>query len=309
MDAQATKMKAAWNGATASSKYVYEDTFGAEQHLQKAAEHMAKAQQAASGMKDSSASVSENLATGSAALTDALDKMRGFDLGGGAGDPFKVGYPGSDLFPESAGPGAPKESPAPTGGGGRGGGRLGPSVSDAPMSDNMRVAELRGGATQARYDQRASELAARGMFRSAINAQNAGQRAFDRAMQSASDRDMAAQYDFANRPAGNIGEAIEAVKDKIGGIDALDRMRNAAGYDRDKGDTENMKNAMRQGAFDDAMRAQAKTPEEVKQEEEEARAKNAPPGGGGGDSAKDLATESTLQNILKKIQERPILVA
>jgi hypothetical protein len=309
MDAQATKMEAAWNGATASSKYVYEDTFGAEQHLQKASEHMAKAEAAAGGMKESSAAVSENLATGSAELSKALAEMRGFDLGGGAGDPFKVGYPGSDGFPASAGSGAPQESPTPSGGNVTGG-RLGPSVSGAPMSENMRVAELRGAARQAALDRRASELAARGLFRSAINAQDQGQRAFDRAMQSASDRDMAAQYDFAGRSAGNIGEAMKSVQDELGKMEALDRMRNAPGYDPQKGETENMKNAMRQGEFDDAMRAQAKTPEERKQEEEAARSRHASSGGGGDKpGSQSLATESTLQKILNKIQERPILVA
>jgi hypothetical protein len=178
------------------------------------------------------------------------------------------------------------------------------------MSENMRVAELRGAARQAALDRRASELAATGLFRSAINAQDRGQRAFDRAMQSASDRDMAAQYDFAGRSAGNIGEAMKSVQDELGKMEALDRMRNAPGYDPQKGETENMKNAMRQGEFDDAMRAQAKTPEERKQEEEAARSRHASSGGGGDKpGSQSLATESTLQKILNKIQERPILVA
>jgi hypothetical protein len=92
MEDSAAKMKDAWSDATASSEYVYKDTFGAEQHLQKAAEHMANAEAAAGAMKDSSAAVSENFSTGSAALSKALADMRGFDLGKGNGDPFKLPY-------------------------------------------------------------------------------------------------------------------------------------------------------------------------------------------------------------------------
>jgi len=197
------------------------------------------------------------------------------------------------------------------GGGGGGGGGLGPSVSGAPMSENMRVADLRGGAMQQRANQRAQDLADRGMYRSAINAQDRGQRRYDEAMQRASDRDMASQYDFAGRPAGNMGEAMEAVNDKIGKMEALERMREAPGYDPKKGETENMKNAMRQGKFDDAMRDQAKTPEERRQEEEEARNKARAPGGGGdsGGQNQEQGTGGQLDRIINIMEERlPIRV-
>jgi hypothetical protein len=195
-------------------------------------------------------------------------------------------------------------------GGGGGGGGFGPSVSGAPMSENMRVADLRGSARQSVRDQRASQLAAAGMFRSAIRAQDAGQRAYDRSMQAAADRDMASQYDFAGRPAGNMGEAMKSVQDELGKMEALDRMREAPGYDPKKGETENMKNAMRQGKFDDAMRDQAKTPEERKKEEEEARERSRPPGGGGDQKkGKEQQTEGKLDKIISIMEERlPIRV-
>ena len=185
-------------------------------------------------------------------------------------------------------------------GGGGGGGGLGPSVSGAPMSENMRVADLRGSARQATRNQRASDLAARGMYRSAVRAQDAGQRAYDRSMQAAADRDMASQYDFAGRPAGNMGEAMKSVQDELGKMEALDRMRNAPGYDPKKGETENMKNAMRQGKFDDAMRDQSKTPEERKQEEEEARNRSRPPGGGGDNANKE---QGKMEPVIQAINE------
>jgi hypothetical protein len=197
------------------------------------------------------------------------------------------------------------------GGGGGGGGGLGPSVSGAPMSENMRTADLRGSARQATRNQRASDLAAAGMYRSAIRAQDAGQRAYDRSMQAAADRDMASNFDFAGRPAGNMGEAMKSVQDELGKMEALDRMRNAEGYDPTKGETENMKNAMRAGKFDDALSERAKTPEERKQEEEEARNKSKPPGGGGDGGRPDPTQETggKLDKIINIMEERlPIRV-
>jgi hypothetical protein len=205
------------------------------------------------------------------------------------------------------------------GGGGGGGGGLGPSVSGASMSENMRVADLRGSARQATRNQRASDLAAAGMYRSAIRAQDAGQRAYDRSMQAAADRDMAGNFDFAGRPAGNMGEAMKSVQDKLGKMEALDRMRDpkgyepGKGYDPTKGETENMKNAIRAGKFDDAMsemaKEQSKTPEERRQEEEEARNKSKAPGGGGDSGKGQNQTEGKLDRIVQLMEERlPIRV-
>jgi hypothetical protein len=187
------------------------------------------------------------------------------------------------------------------GGQGGGSGGLGPSVSGAPMSQNMRVAELRGAARQSVRDQRASQLAANGMFRSAIRAQDAGQRAYDRAMDSANLRDLASQYDFAGREAGNVGEALSSFRDQHG-MDYLDKLRETPGYDRNKGEMENFKNYLRESA---------KTPEERRQEEEEARNKARAPGGGGdsGGQNQEQGTGGQLDRIISIMEERlPIRV-
>jgi hypothetical protein len=297
----ALQMKAAFNGATDDAKYIYQDIFGAADYSKQAADHWAAAQDASAAISQNSSDTAANFATGSKAITDALAEIRGFSLGEGD----------SETKPDWL----KSSSPAPSfqyggNGGGGGGVGLGPSVSGAPMSENMRVADLRGSARQSVRDQRASDLAARGMYRSAIRAQDAGQRAYDRSMQAAADRDMASQYDFAGRPAGNMGEAMKSVQDELGKMEALDRMREAPGYDPKKGETENMKNAMRQGKFDDAMRDQAKTPEERKQEEEEARSRSRPPGGGGdGQKRPEQETAGKLDKIINIMEERlPIRV-
>jgi hypothetical protein len=178
-------------------------------------------------------------------------------------------------------------------GGSGGGSSLGPVGARLP-TENERVGELRGGAAQQRADQRAAELANAGMFRSAIRAQDRGQRAADRAMDSARMRDMAAQFDFAGRSAGNVGEAMKGLVDEMGRMDFLDKLRETEGFDPTKGEMDNFKNALEKGAFDaqrdferDAegkMRRmadeQSKTPDQRKREEEEARSKSKSPGGG-----------------------------
>ena len=169
------------------------------------------------------------------------------------------------------------------------------------MSQNMRVADLRGAARQSVRDQRASQLAANGMFRSAIRAQDAGQRAYDRAMDNANLRDLASQYDFAGREAGNVGEALSSFRDQHG-MGYLDKLRETPGYDRDKGEMDNFKNYLRESA---------KTPEERKQEEEAARSRSRPPGGGGDGPGQDPANQTAgkLDKIINIMEERlPIRV-
>jgi len=113
-------------------------------------------------------------------------------------------------------------------------------------------------------------------------------------MESAQMRDMASQFDFAGREAGNVGEAMKGLVDEMGKMDFLDKLRGAEGFDPTKGEMDNFKNALEKGVFD-AQRdferdaegnmkrmadEQAKTPEERRREDEAARAKGAPPGGG-----------------------------
>lgn len=277
----ALQMKAAWNGAVESSKYVYEDTFGAEQHLQKAAEHMARAQEAAAGMKDSSAGVSENLATGSAALTEALDKMRGFNLGGGAGGPFKPSYPGSEGFPTSAGPGAEinETQSSGRGGGGRSGGSGFSSAKE--LSFNEKVAQLRGESRAARDFARAQELENARGFDSAVRARQRGEKKIERAMEKAAIKDfLRDEFD-----AGNMGEAYQKYKEE--------------------NPYEGFGSQMDEKAFEEAMKNQAKTDKEREQDIQEAQQ----PSKGGGSSGGEDPVVGIAKQIYKLMTERlPIRV-
>jgi hypothetical protein len=309
----ALQMKAAFNGATDDAKYIYQDIFGAADYSKQAADHWAAAQDASAAISQNSSDTAANFATGSKAITDALAEIRGFSLGEGD----------SETKPDWL----KSSSPAPSfqyggnGGGGGGGGGLGPSVSGAPMSENMRVAELRGSARQSVRDQRASQLAAAGMFRSAIRAQDAGQRAYDRAMESAQLRDIYSNIDVDGKSGGasNIGEAMKGLIDQAGGkMPFLDELRksekDSAGneiykYDPKKSLEENLKDALKDtDKFNP--KDQAKTPEERKQEEEEARNRSRPPGGGGDQKqGKEQQTEGKLDKIISIMEERlPIRV-
>jgi hypothetical protein len=139
------------------------------------------------------------------------------------------------------------------------------------LSENMRAADLRGQARQSVHDQRAAELAIVGAYRSSIRAQDRGRDAFNRIMDRAQARDKASEFSFDGRKAGNMGEAFKSVRDKIGGMAALDKMRGAAGFDPKKGETENIKNAFLQGAFDKMAQDAAKAG--IEKQEDQASAK------------------------------------
>jgi len=277
MEQGATQMKAAWNNATASSKYVYEDTFGAEQHLQKAAGHMERAHQAAAAMKDNSAAVAENLATGSSALSGALDKMRGFDLGGGEGEPFGMKYPGSDNFPTSGGPGAPDE-PAVTRGGHGGGGS---SFSKPDLTFNQKVGELRGRLAAEPFFQRAQRLADRRQVFSSIKAQERGEARLQGAMDKAKLKDFF-QNEFG---ANNLGEAFQEYKDRVG-------------FDPDR---------MNEKEFKEWAKSQAKTDKEIADNLKKKGAGDDGKGGGaagGGDPFANMIT--LLTSIDKKLPQHAL---
>jgi len=136
--------------------------------------------------------------------------------------------------------------------------------SFAPATENERVADLRGRARQSIHDARASELAARGMYRSAIAAQDRGLRAYDRGMESA------------------------RLKDYLGGAS----MREA--YDAYKKGTK-MGERMTYEEYDKSIRDAAKTPQE-RAREEAARIS----GGAQGSSGDPM---EPVKNLLEQIKK------
>ena len=158
---------------------------------------------------------------------------------------------------------------------------------------------MRAQARQNTFDQQAAELAARGQFHAAVRAQDKGQSAFSGIMNRAAAREKAGDFGFAGRQAGNVGEALSGIRDKIGGREMLDRMREADGFDRSKGERANMENAFLKGKFDDVMSDKGKTPEERKAEEQQSQGGG---GGGGGSDAPQGGIESIVSDIAATVK-------
>ena len=274
----------AWDKAKISSKIVNEDWLDAAGSADKAAQSILEAERASQGIADNTEAAAENLATGSAALTEALDKMRGFDLGGGAGGPFKPSYPGSEGFPTSAGPGV-EINETQSGGGGGGGRSMGGSGSGfssaKELSFNEKVAQLRGESRAARDFARAQELENARGFDSAVRARQRGEKKIERAIEKAALKDfLRDEFD-----AGNMGEAYQKYKEE--------------------NPYEGFGSQMDEKAFEEAMKNQAKTDKEREQDIQEAQQ----PSKGGGSSGGEDPVVGIAKQIYKLMTERlPIRV-
>jgi hypothetical protein len=179
-------------------------------------------------------------------------------------------------------------------GGGRGGSGGSTTRTDRPLTQDQRVAQMRAAAAAERTMGRAGEFQAGGMFNSAVNRQMASERAEALVMDRQANRDLAAQFDFAGREAGNLGEAMKSVIDEVGKMGEggfLDRMRGAEGFDPKAGDEQNFLTGLKEGVFDDLRDFDpdnemkrftddaAKTEAERKREEESMRDKSKGPTG------------------------------
>jgi hypothetical protein len=150
-------------------------------------------------------------------------------------------------------------------------------------------------AEQDRYAPRAAQLEESGMFRSAAAAQIRNEnRMQNRSMQELT-KQTRDQF-FGARNAGDAARNFErdALNSGMTTKEAMDKM----GIDRKLGEST-------RDALDRFAKDQAKTETERAKEE----ADSGGGGGGGRAPSTEPATEATLKEIFKKIQERPILVA
>ena len=162
---------------------------------------------------------------------------------------------------------------------------------------DARSALMRLQAEQGRYAPRAAQLEQSEMFRSAAAAQirNEG-RMQDRAMSELT-KQTRDQF-FGARNAGDAARNFE--RDSLrAGMTTKEAMNNM-GIDRKLGEST-------RSALDRFAKDQAKT--ETERAKEAADSGGGGGGGGGAGGIAEPATEATLKEIFKKIQERPILVA
>ena len=162
---------------------------------------------------------------------------------------------------------------------------------------DARTALMRLEAEQARAAGRVSQLSESGMNRSAAAAQiRSENRMQDRAMRELTKQTMG-QF-FGARNAGDAARNFErdALKSGMTTKEAMNKM----GIDRKLGEST-------RDALDRFAKEQAKT--ETERAKEQADIEQGGGGGGGRAASTEPATEATLKEIFKKIQERPILVA
>lgn len=198
LDEGGQKILEAWDQASASASFVYEDMLGADKYSQSASSHWQAAKDAAAAIKNDSAETAENFGKGSAAITDALKGIRGFSLDGGDATEKP------DWFKSSAPPPADtKETSSKT------------SYSQKEQQTiEERIGAMRGAARSAAASAAAERFEAAGQFRSAVRAQDRAQRRVDRAMESARVKDILGGK--------NMGEAYQDYV-KLLGMDRMSR--------------------------------------------------------------------------------------
>jgi hypothetical protein len=234
------------------------------------------------------------------AQVDRLAGMGGFNPLGGPAETGETGMgqnPNERKFPwQGAGPSGPQGGTTSRGGGGGGGGggssALRPTMSNldrlrqAAQTDPRARAELmRLQNEQSRGTARAGDLRQQGMLNSAASAEIRAERR-------------------AEERADRIG-ARNAATDQFGGSNMGEAFRNY----RDQ-----MARAGEKAVSERDFKAWAEDQAKTERQREDAEAADGGGGGGGAppgssSAASTPATEGTLQKILTKIQERPILVA
>ena len=198
------KIESAIARATANTEVITKDWFGVEQSAADAARHFLEAQQVSDEIRTNSEKTAENFGTGSAALREALNELRGFDL------LFKLGPEQRPDWTQSTEPPppAPAPAPAPTGGGG-GGGRTSPSE---PKTAQDYETEMKAAAAAARFSDRARSLQEQGYYEAAARAMESA----DKAAQAVRDSADVKAFLKAEYGAGNMGEAYQKYRSMTG---------------------------------------------------------------------------------------------
>jgi hypothetical protein len=265
--------------AASNTAVIEKDWFGVEQYAADAARHIMDAQDQSRQIREDSEATAANYAEGSAAIRDALNDIRGFDLKDQMGPEKRPDWTRSNEAP-------PKSAPAPAPSRGEGGSSrfaaprpqsnldlLGQRAQTDPKA---RATMMRAQNEEARMKDRANELRERGMYNAAAQEEMRAERRSEKRA-----RDFNVQREMTDRfGGGNTGEAYRNYRDYMAGSG---------------------ERAVSEEDFKKWAEEQAKSGKEREREEESAAAKGAG-GGKGGESGN--ATESTLRALLREITER-----
>ena len=260
-------IKGSIDDAKNSTDILSKDWLGVEQSAADAARHIMDAQDQSRQIREDSEATAANYAKGSAAIRDALNGIRGFDLKDQMGPEQRPDFTQSDKPP-------PKSTPAPSGGGG---GSARSSAPSRPKTAEDYETEMRAAATAGRFSERARSLQERGHFDAAGRAMEKA----DRAAQGVRDKANVDKFLMDQYGAGTMGEAFE-------------KYRDMTGIGRDSREDFERKSKEKANGVEASMRDQTKTPEERTREEKES--------GGGRGAGHDpvLSAVNAIEKFLSK---------
>jgi hypothetical protein len=260
-------IKGSIDDAKNSTEILSKDWLGVEQSAADAARHIMDAQDQSRQIREDSEATAANYAKGSAAIRDALNGIRGFDLKDQMGPEQRPDFTQSDQPP-------PKSTPAPSGGGG---GSARSSAPSRPKTAEDYETEMRAAATAGRFSERARSLQERGHFDAAGRAMEKA----DRAAQGVRDKANVDKFLMDQYGAGTMGEAFE-------------KYRDMTGIGRDSREDFERKSKEKANGVEASMRDQTKTPEERTREEKES--------GGGRGAGHDpvLSAVNAIEKFLSK---------
>jgi hypothetical protein len=260
-------IKGSIDDAKNSTEILSKDWLGVEQSAADAARHIMDAQDQSRQIREDSEATAANYGKGSAAIRDALNGIRGFDLKDQMGPEQRPDFTQSDQPP-------PKSTPAPSGGGG---GSARSSAPSRPKTAEDYETEMRAAATAGRFSERARSLQERGHFDAAGRAMEKA----DRAAQGVRDKANVDKFLMDQYGAGTMGEAFE-------------KYRDMTGIGRDSREDFERKSKEKANGVEASMRDQTKTPEERTREEKES--------GGGRGAGHDpvLSAVNAIEKFLSK---------
>jgi hypothetical protein len=260
-------IKGSIDDAKNSTEILSKDWLGVEQSAADAARHIMDAQDQSRQIREDSEATAANYAKGSAAIRDALNGIRGFDLKDQMGPEQRPDFTQSDQPP-------PKSTPAPSG---VGGGSARSSAPSRPKTAEDYETEMRAAATAGRFSERARSLQERGHFDAAGRAMEKA----DRAAQGVRDKANVDKFLMDQYGASTMGEAFE-------------KYRDMTGIGRDSREDFERKSKEKANGVEASMRDQTKTPEERTREEKES--------GGGRGAGHDpvLSAVNAIEKFLSK---------
>jgi hypothetical protein len=185
--------------AVNSTEILSKDWLGVEQSAADAARHLTEAQRVSDEIRTNSEKTAENFGIGSAALREALNELRGFDLMPKAGPEQRPDWTRSTEPP----PEAPEKTKP-----GRGG-RTSPSE---PKTAQDYETEMRASAAAARFSDRARSLQEQGYYEAAARAMESA----DKAAQEVRDSVDVRAFLKDQYGAGNMGEAYQKYRSMTG---------------------------------------------------------------------------------------------